>query len=145
MMFVPSTETTYATATSYLSVEDADMLMGMFADSGDWDGYDVPTKQALLNRASVSIDGVHSWQGSKTDGGQLLKFPRKGHLKPPQAVKMAVVSLLGMFARDEAFKGVTYEQIGKMSWTFGDASKTIGEEAMMYLRPFKMKSVRVNA
>ena len=36
MIFVPTTETGYATATSYLSVAEADELVTAQQDSGEW-------------------------------------------------------------------------------------------------------------
>lgn len=144
MIFIPSTDSAYVAATSYLALDEANQIIGSNTDSGQWDNLGDEVKQFILNQASLSVDGLFSYQSNKTDETQLLKFPRNSLLVIPQAIKYAVCSLSLSMAKDEAFKNVKAESIGKMSWQFYKSFNGATDEVMSYLRPYKMKGVRIN-
>ena len=144
MIFIPSTDSTFVTATSYLALDEANQIIGSNTDSGQWDTLDDEVKQFILNQASLSVDGLFSYQHNKTDESQMLKFPRNESTSIPQSVKYAVCSLGLSIAKDEAFKNVKAETIGKMSWQFYQTFNGATDEVMSYLRPLKMKGVRIS-
>lgn len=65
-----------ANANSYLSVADADTLMGeRTGDTSAWDGADIPDKEKALISATRRLD-QENFQGCKTSNAQSLKWPR---------------------------------------------------------------------
>ena len=144
MLFIPSAADNYSLATSYLSVEEAEQIMASQVDKGSWATLPIEAKQMLLSQASLAVDGLYSYKGSRSSEGQYLKFPRDGSVIIPASLKFAVAMLCVSYSKDEAFKGITSESIGKMSWTFANAEQGISSEVMTFLKPLRMKSVRLN-
>lgn len=145
LIFIPTTETDYIEATSYLSVTDADELIGLQRDSSDWDSLQNKNKEFMLNISSLTVDGVYSYQGLPTDENQLLKFPRDGSKSIPINLKYAVSLLALQQAKEETLKNIKSEKIGKMSWTF-DTSKNengITADVLSFLKPLRATSVRI--
>ena len=143
MIFIPSSESTYVTATSYLTLEEANQIIGSGNNTTQWNNLDDEVKRFALNQVSLSVDGLFAYQHRKTDDAQLLKFPRNGATLIPQAVKYAVGSLALSVTKGEAFKNVKAETIGKMSWQFYQTFNGVTYEIMSYLRPLKMKTVTI--
>lgn len=143
MIYTPSTAENYLIANSYLSVEEAEMLMDSKQDRGNWDNLPVEAKQLILSQASFAVDGVHSYKGSRTTEGQMLKFPRNGSTTIPLSVKYAVAMLAVDYGKEKAFEGITSESIGKMSWTFANSESGVSSEVLSFLKPLKAKSVRL--
>lgn len=143
MIFIPSSAATYIAATSYLALDEANQIIGSNPESGQWGNLGDEAKQFVLNQASLSVDGLFSYQNSKTDEAQLLKFPRNSLTAIPQAVKYATCSLSLSIAKGEAFKNVKAETIGKMSWEFHKSVNGATDEVVSYLMPYKMTGVRI--
>lgn len=143
MLFIPSAVESYELATSYLSVEEAEKIMVSQVDTGAWGALPMAAKQMLLSQASLAVDGLYSYKGGRTSEGQYLKFPRGGSFTIPASLKFAVAMLCVSYSKDEAFKGITSESIGKMSWTYANAEQGISSEVMSFLKPLRMKSVRI--
>ena len=101
-------------------------------------------KEVVLNQSSLAVDGVFSYRGKRTDANQVLKFPRGGAKVILTSLKYAVAMLALMYAKDEAFKNITSESIGKMSWTFGKAEKGMTNEVLSFLKPLRAKGVRID-
>ena len=144
MIFIPSTNQTYVNATSYLTLDEANLIIGSNRDSDHWDTLNDDSKQFILNQVSLSVDGLFSYQHNKTDETQMLKFPRNKSITIPQQIKYAVCALALSVAKDEAFKNIKAETIDKMSWQFFKTFNGATDEVMSYLRPLKMKGVKIN-
>ena len=144
MLFIPSTANNYHAATSYLSVEEAEQILSSQTDKGSWDSLPIEAKEMLLSQASLAVDGLYSYKGKRSSEGQFLKFPRDGSSIIPASLKFAVAMLCASYSKDEAFKGITSESIGKMSWTFANAEQGVSSEIMTFLKPLRVKSVRLN-
>lgn len=144
MTFIPSTSTTYVTATSYLSVEDADEIIEAQEDSGGWSGYSDAVKEVILNQSSLAVDGVYPYQNSKTDEDQLLKFPRGSAEIVPDAVRIATAMMAIQYARDEAMKNITSEKIKALTITFGALTNGVSKEVSIYLQPLKCRTLKLN-
>lgn len=147
MTFIPTTEDDYITATSYLSVTDADELINAQRNSEEWASLDIEIKKIFLNQSSLAVDGVYSYQGLQTDETQFLKFPRDGLLVIPASLKFAVALLALKYARDDDTKGdVLSEKIGKLSWTFGKKQEGINgmtQEILSFLKPLRATTVKL--
>lgn len=144
MIFIPSSSSNYVSATSYLALDEADQIINSSNDSTEWGALEANVKHFILNQASISVDGLFSYQHKRTDEAQMLKFPRNGATTIPYSVKYAVCSLALSISKDEAFKNVKSETIGKMSLQFYGTFNGATDEIMSYLRPLKMKGVRIN-
>jgi len=144
MFFIASTENTYVEATSYLTIAEADEIITAQQGSEAWGGLSNQVKEVILNQSSLAVDGVFSYRGKRTDANQVLKFPRGGAKIIPISLKYAVAMLALKYARDEAFKGITSESIGKMSWTFEKSKNGITDEILSFLRPLRAKGVKIN-
>ena len=140
-MFVVSSSEGFIEATSYVSVGEVD-IYAEGEDSITWDALSDDIKQNLLNRASLAVDGVQSYQNLQTDDDQLLKFPRNDKKTIPQAVKYATCSVALAIARDDAFKNIKEEIIGKVELEYFQNYNAASAEVLAYLRPFRMTSLR---
>lgn len=144
MIFIPSTDSTYVTATSYLTIAEADEFIKAQKSSDVWVSLPVSVKKVVLNQSSLAVDGVFSYKGRRTDTSQMLKFPRGGARVVPASLKYAVAMLALRYAKGEAFKGVTSESIGKMSWTFDKSENGVTNEVLSFLKPLRAKGVRID-
>lgn len=151
MIFIPYTEENFETATSYLSVEEADEIIAGQRNNSIWNGYDAGVKEAILNQASVAVDSALMYQGKKISSLQLLKFPRMGvdekvdevSKKLPINIKYAVSTICVQYSNDKAFKNITQETISKLNWTFKESTNDIGAEVLTFLKPLKATIVRI--
>jgi len=144
-MFIPYTETDYEVANSYLSVADADALIAGQNNNSVWNTYADDVKQTMLMQSSLAVDGALMYQGAKTSSLQVLKFPRNGSYTLPPNIKYAVVFICLKYSNDKAFKNITNETIGKLSWKFKNVDDTIGADVLAYLKPLKATSIKVGA
>jgi len=144
MDFVPHTPTDYETATSYLSVADADEIIAGQADGSAWAALSAASKQIILNQASLAIDGAMAYQGDKTSALQLLKFPRDAALLLPNTIKFATAIMAMRVSNDDAFKNVSSESIGKLSWAYRDSGYDVTGDVLAFLKPLRQRSIRLN-
>ncbi|NYT46363.1 MAG: hypothetical protein H0A75_00195 [Candidatus Methanofishera endochildressiae] len=103
MIFIASDATTYATATSYLSIARADVLISASSSAASWTGKTDAIKQIFLNQSSIIVDEMASYQNSRTDKTQFLKFPRGGSKTIPIGVQYATAAIAVKLADGEAF------------------------------------------
>ena len=144
MIFIPSTESTYVEATSYLTIAQADGIIAGQRGFDAWMSLSVQVKMVILNQSSLVVDGAFSYKGKRTDENQLLKFPRGGSTSIPAGIGFAVALLSLQYAKDEALKGITSESIGKMRWTFERPHNGLTDYVLSFLRQFRAKGVRIN-
>lgn len=146
MNFVPTTESDYITATSYLSISDADEIINAQRNSEEWSTLDEDVKKIFLNQSSLAVDGVYSYQGLQTDESQFLKFPRDCLLVIPASLKFATALLALEYVRDDTTRGdVLSEKIGKLAWTFGSrqhGENGMTQEILSFLKPLKATTVK---
>lgn len=77
--FMVEDGTGVASATSYVSVEEADDILAMnIHASASWDALTLDTKQKLLSWASRYLDERTRWFGRRVDGNSALRWPRVG-------------------------------------------------------------------
>jgi len=151
MIFIPYTEADYETATSYLSIADADDLISGQNNNTSWNGYADAVKQILLNQSSLAVDSAFMYQGVKISEAQMLKFPRMEYGADsllaskvlPNNVKFAVVMMCLQYSNDKAFKNITSETISKLSWSFANSESEVGSEIYTFLKPLQAKTVRL--
>jgi hypothetical protein len=142
VLFIPYTEENIKIANSYLSVAEADSILQHQTDSSIWNSYSNETKEIMLIKSSVAIDGAIMYQGTKTDSEQVLKFPRNGSTTIPLGIKMAVAALCLRYSNTEAFKNITSETISKLSITYKPNKNGLDDEIMAFLKPFKCSTIK---
>ena len=153
MIFIPFTAENYQTANSYLSVEEADILISNQLHSEKWQTLDTEAKQFLLIQSSLAVDSAYAYDGVKVSDEQVLKFPRKklgsevdtSTLTIPLNVKFAVVSMAIKLSNDEAFKNITSETIGKLSRAYAGQTHELGDDVVALLKPLRAKTIKVNS
>lgn len=151
MIFIPYTEESFDTATSYLSVADADEIITGQRNTSIWSGYNADVKEVILNQSSVAVDGAMMYQGIKISASQLLKFPRMETTENvddaskvlPIGLKYAVATLCVQYSNDKAFKNITSETISKLNLSFKEGTNDVGAEILTFLKPLKATSVKI--
>lgn len=147
--FTAYTKEDFETATSYLSVEEADGIISNRNESETWNDYDVPTKEALLIQASLAVDGAYNYQGVKVSNAQFLKFPRKelGDEEVskvlPLTLKFAVTTLCLSYSNNKAFRNITREEISKLVMEFKEIKDDIGADVLVFLKPLKATTLKI--
>ncbi len=99
MIFVPYTEENQTLANSYLSVEQATLLIKKQKGSTEWEALQAEEKEMVLVQASYAIDAFQSYQYDKTNKEQVLKFPRNGSVTIPLSIEMAVAMVAMDFSK----------------------------------------------
>lgn len=147
--FTAYTKEEFETATSYLSVEEADGIISNQNESETWNSYDIPTKQALLVQSSMAVDGAYNYQGVKVSNAQFLKFPRK-ELEDeevskvlPLTLKFAVTTLCLSYSNNRAFRNITRDEISKLAMEFKEIEDDIGADVLVFLKPLKATTLKI--
>lgn len=78
MAFVPEDGSGLSTATSYVSVADADTYHAAHGAPATWTAATDATKEAALMAATVWMDSAYQWRGDIATTTQALKWPRQG-------------------------------------------------------------------
>jgi len=121
-------------------VDSGDYLAG--DDLAEWDLLSDGEKAVFLERASLIVDGMHSYEGKKKDINQAGVFPREGG-EVPLSVKVATVLIAVRLADGiDSDQGLTSETIGKVSWSY-DTTKGGGVSGLVVkslLMPFVARS-----
>lgn len=101
--FIVETGAGLSTATSLMSVADADQITENYGDSSDWSGATDAEKQDALRQATRYLNLHYTWDGYRVATDQRLQWPRyetydeDGNLMDsdavPQRVKEAVAYL----------------------------------------------------
>lgn len=147
--FTAYTKDAYETATSYLSVEEADAIIVGQNESDTWQGYNNPIKEALLVQASLAVDGAYNYQGVKVSDAQFLKFPRKEvdseevSTVLPLTLKFAVTTLCLSYSNDRAFRNITKDGISKLAMEFKEIDDDIGADVLVFLKPLKATTLKI--
>ena len=143
MDFIAFTPSTAETATSYLSVADADEIIATGSDSAAWAALGNPTKQIMLNQASLAVDGAMAYESEKTSVNQLLKFPRGGNTTLPSSLLFATAELAAIVAKDDTFKNITSESVSKLRWTFKGNGTGVPDSVYAFLKPLRKRTVQL--
>jgi len=149
MIFVPHTEENSTVANSYLSVEQANLLISKQRGSTTWDNLQTEEKEMVLVQASYAIDAFQSYQYDKTNEEQILKFPRNGVKKIPLAIEMSVAMIAIDFSKGvEASTGqlIKREVISKFTTEYfspKEADKTNASlDIASMLKPLKQRTIK---
>ena len=147
--FTAYTAEAFETATSYLSVEEADAIINGQNESDTWKDYEDEVKQALLIQSSMAVDGAYNYQGVKVSNAQFLKFPRKEvedeevSTVLPLTLKFAVTTLCLSYSNDRAFRNITKDGISKLAMEFKEVEDDIGADVLVFLKPLKATTLKI--
>lgn len=151
MIFVPYTEENQTLANSYLSVEQADTLIGKQRGKA-WKELDNEVKEMVLVQASLAIDAFQSYQYEKTNKEQILKFPRNGSVTVPLSIKIAVAMVAMDFSKSTDATNsqlIKREVISKFTTEYfspkeaGSAERTNASlDISSMLKPLKQRTIK---
>ncbi len=144
--FIVSSKTDYVEATSYINLEDADIIADVLPNKGLWDNLDDEKRKILLISASLGIDGLDQYQGLPTDPDQILKFPRNGKESIPLGLDFAVVKFAVRLSQDLEFREVKKEVTPEIEKEYFQNTLATSEikkdpDVIIFLNKYKARTV----
>jgi len=137
MMFVPIQED-YLNANSYITLERAEELIGGSA----WESLSEDEKKLVLVKATLVLDGAYAYKGEKVSEEQPLQYPKVDN-EMPTRMELAVALQAEEILNNVDFRKTIKEKIDKLEWWFDTSGVTLSQKVDMYLKPLKIRTVRL--